>query len=62
MILNWLAQKNRYIDFEDYSEDYSEKPKQDLLSGIGKLYQMHTTIRPLLETTLEAGNFAPINN
>jgi hypothetical protein len=58
VILNWLARNNRHVDFEGYSA----KPKQDLLSVIRKLYQMDTTIRALLETTLEAEDFALINN
>ncbi|KAG2016906.1 hypothetical protein GB937_006109 [Aspergillus fischeri] len=54
----WLAGNELHMDFEGYPE----KPKEELLSGVRKLYQMHAAIRPLLETTLDAENFALINN
>lgn len=58
VLLNWLAKNDLYIDFEGYSE----KPEQELLSGVRKLHRMHATIRPLLETTLKAEDLAFINN
>jgi hypothetical protein len=58
VLLNWLVQNDLRIDFEGYPEN----PKQDLLSGVRKLYQMHATARRLLETTSKAEDFALIND
>jgi hypothetical protein len=58
VLLNWLAENELHMSFEGYPE----KRKEDLLSGIRKLYQMDAAIRPLLETTLDAEDFAFINN
>ncbi|OJJ50322.1 hypothetical protein ASPZODRAFT_149677 [Penicilliopsis zonata CBS 506.65] len=58
VILDWLAKNNLHIDLGSYPD----KPKEDLLSGVRKLHQMHANLRPLLETTLEAKDFALINN
>lgn len=57
-ILNWLARNNLRIDFAGYPD----KPKEDLLSGIRKLHEMHAAVRPLLEVTMEAQDFALISN
>lgn len=56
-ILRWLAGKNLRIDFAGYPE----KPKEDLLPGVRQLYDMHATIRPLLESTMEPQDFAQIS-
>jgi hypothetical protein len=58
VLVNWLAENELHMNFEGYPE----KPKEELLSGVRKLYQMHAAIRPLLETTLDAEDFALINN
>jgi hypothetical protein len=57
-LLNWLVQNDLRIDFEGYPE----KPKHDLLSDVRKLHQMHAAVRPLLETTLKAEDFALIKD
>ncbi|KAJ5675031.1 uncharacterized protein N7477_004965 [Penicillium maclennaniae] len=49
ILLRWLAKNDLYIDFEGYPE----KQEQEHLSGVRKLYQMHATIRLLLEITLK---------
>lgn len=56
--MDWLARNNLHVDFEGYPE----KPKEDLLSVVRKLHQMHTTIRSLLKDTLKAEDFALIDN
>lgn len=43
-------------------EGYPEKPKHELLALVRKLYQMHTTTRPLLAATLSAEDLALISN
>ncbi|KAK9552809.1 hypothetical protein V6Z79_006234 [Aspergillus fumigatus] len=58
VLLKWLARNQFHIDFEGYLA----KPKEELLSGVRKLYQMHAAFRPLLETTLDEESFALINN
>lgn len=58
VLLKWLARNGLRIDFEAYPE----KPEQDLLSGVRMLYQMHPTVRPLLETTLKTEHFTFISN
>lgn len=58
VLLSWLAEKNTHIDFEAYRA----KPKNDLLPGIIKLYEMHATIRPLLEATLGKNDLVLISN
>ncbi|KAI2722809.1 hypothetical protein CBS147332_3738 [Penicillium roqueforti] len=57
-ILNWLARKNLRI----YFTNYPEKSRDDLLSWVRKLYELHTTVRALLEITMEAQDFALIRN
>lgn len=58
VILTWLARKKLCIDFADYPD----KPKEDLLSGVRKLHEMHAAVRPLLEVTMEVQDFALISN
>lgn len=58
VLLKWLARNQLHIDFEGYLA----KPKEELLSGVRKLYQMHAAFQPLLETTLDEESFALINN
>ncbi|KAH1418957.1 hypothetical protein KXX32_008943 [Aspergillus fumigatus] len=58
VLLKWLARNQFHIDFEGYLA----KPKEELLSGVRKLYQLHAAFRPLLETTLDEESFALINN
>lgn len=57
-LLTWLTENNLHVDFAGYSE----KPKQDLLSMVRKLYQKVTGLRPLIEAGLEAEDFALIRN
>jgi hypothetical protein len=58
VILTWLGNDGSLIDFEGYPE----KPKHELLALVRKLYQMHTTTRPLLAATLSAEDLALISN
>ncbi|KAJ5134548.1 hypothetical protein N7526_005913 [Penicillium atrosanguineum] len=58
VILTWLVNDGGLIDFEGYPE----KPKHELLALVRKLYQMHTTTRPLLAATLSAEDLALISN
>lgn len=58
LLFTWLARKNLRVDFEGYWD----KPKEDLLPGIRKLYEMHAMLRPLIETALEGEDFALISN
>lgn len=58
VLLDWLSRNKLYVDFEGYAE----KPKEELLPGARKLYQMHAEIRPLLEVTLDAETFALISS
>jgi hypothetical protein len=41
---------------------YPEKPKESLLPGFRKLCELHTTVRPLLEATMEVRDFALLHN
>ncbi|KAI2793973.1 hypothetical protein POX_a00562 [Penicillium oxalicum] len=58
VILTWLGNDGSLIDLEGYPE----KPKHELLALVRKLYQMHTTTRPLLAVTLSAKDLALISN
>ena len=57
-ILSWLARNNLRIDFTAYPE----KPKEELLPGVRKLYEIHSEVRSLLQTMMEAQDFALIHN
>ena len=58
MNISFLLNNVTLIDFAGCPE----KPKEDLLSGLRKLYEMHTAVRPLLEVTMGVQNFALISN
>lgn len=56
-ILEWLAKHDLCINFSGYPE----KPEEELICGVRKLYQMNAAIRPLLETTTEPQDFSRIS-
>lgn len=56
-LLEWLAKHDLCIDFTGYPE----KPEEELIRGVRKLYQKNVAIRPLLETTMEPQDFRKLN-
>ncbi|EKV16126.1 hypothetical protein PDIG_21920 [Penicillium digitatum PHI26] len=50
--------KQTFIDFMGYPE----KPREDLLLMVRKLHEADSAVRPLLEITMTAQDFALIRN